>query len=143
MDIKIPNLGDGIDSATVISILVSPGESVSKDQTLIELETDKAVAPVPAPENGEIGSITIKEGDVFDARTKNHPSSNSTRTPSISLSRPFSKSLQAIIDCITSNLNRSSTLTLKVSVRQTDVANDSKALVRSTEAAYSISRAPA
>lgn len=65
MDIKIPNLGDGIDSATVISILVSPGESVSKDQTLIELETDKAVAPVPAPENGEIGSITIKEGDVL------------------------------------------------------------------------------
>ena len=64
MDIKIPNLGEGIESATVISILVSPGESVTKDQTLIELETDKAVAPVPSPSAGEIGTITVKEGDV-------------------------------------------------------------------------------
>ena len=38
MEIKIPNLGDGVDSAVVISILVKPGNSVSKDQTIIELE---------------------------------------------------------------------------------------------------------
>ena len=65
MDINIPNLGEGIESATVISILVAPGDTVSKDQTLIELETDKAVAPVPAPLDGEIKSIIIKEGDLL------------------------------------------------------------------------------
>ena len=63
MDIKIPNLGDGIDSAIVISILVKQGDTVTADQTLIELETDKAVAPVPSPAAGTITSLTIKEGD--------------------------------------------------------------------------------
>ena len=63
MDIVIPNLGDGIESAIVISILVKPGESVTQDQTLFELETDKAVAPVSAVEAGVIESITISEGD--------------------------------------------------------------------------------
>ena len=63
MEIKIPNLGDGIDSATVISILVNPGDNVEKDQTLVELETDKAVAPVPAPAAGVLESVSISEGD--------------------------------------------------------------------------------
>ena len=63
MEIKIPNLGDGIDSAIVISLLVKEGDTVTKDQTLIELETDKAVAPVPAPASGTITSLTVKEGD--------------------------------------------------------------------------------
>ena len=63
MEIKIPNLGDGIDSATVISILVNPGDNVEKDQTLVELETDKAVAPVPAPASGILESVSISEGD--------------------------------------------------------------------------------
>ena len=43
MDIKIPFLGDGIESAVVLSILVKPGDSVQLDDTIIELETDKAV----------------------------------------------------------------------------------------------------
>ena len=63
MDIKIPNLGDGIESAIVISILVKPGDEVSSDQTLLELETDKAVAPVPSPSSGKIETISISEGD--------------------------------------------------------------------------------
>ena len=63
MQITIPNLGDGIDKADVISILVKPGDTIEKDDTLIELETDKAVAPVPAPSSGKIKEIHIKEGD--------------------------------------------------------------------------------
>jgi len=67
MDIKIPNLGDGIESAIVISILVKPGDSVTNDQTLLELETDKAVAPVPAPTDGVITALSISEGDTVIA----------------------------------------------------------------------------
>lgn len=67
MDIKIPNLGDGIESAIVISILVKPGDSVTNDQTLLELETDKAVAPVPAPTDGVITGLSISEGDTVIA----------------------------------------------------------------------------
>ena len=64
MDIKIPFLGDGIDSANVVAILVKPGDSVSVDQTLIELETDKATAPVPSLSDGVVEQIVVNEGDV-------------------------------------------------------------------------------
>jgi pyruvate dehydrogenase E2 component (dihydrolipoamide acetyltransferase) len=67
MDIKIPILGDGIESAIVISVLVKQGDSVTSDQTLLELETDKAVAPVPAPADGVISSLSIAEGDTVVA----------------------------------------------------------------------------
>lgn len=63
MDVKLPFLGDGIDSATVLNILVSPGDSVEKEQSIMELETDKAVAPVPSPSAGKVASILVKAGD--------------------------------------------------------------------------------
>ena len=63
MKITIPNLGDGIDSATVLSVMVAEGDAIAEDQILLELETDKAVAPVPATEAGTIASLHIKEGD--------------------------------------------------------------------------------
>jgi pyruvate dehydrogenase E2 component (dihydrolipoamide acetyltransferase) len=64
MDIKIPFLGDGIDSAIVLSVNVAVGDNVDLDQTIIELETDKAVAPIPTTASGKIQTITVKEGDV-------------------------------------------------------------------------------
>ena len=64
MEIKIPFLGDGIESANVISVLITEGESIDAEQILVELETDKATAPVPAPSSGVIETILIKEGDV-------------------------------------------------------------------------------
>jgi len=63
MDIKIPFLGDGITSAVVLTIAVKPGDLVQKDQTLLELETDKAVASVPSPASGVIKELTVKVGD--------------------------------------------------------------------------------
>jgi pyruvate dehydrogenase E2 component (dihydrolipoamide acetyltransferase) len=64
MDIKIPFLGDGIDAANVVGILVSVGDVVVIDQTLIELETDKATAPVPATAAGTVSAILVSDGDV-------------------------------------------------------------------------------
>ena len=64
MEVKIPFLGDGIDTANVASILVSPGDSVSVDDTVVELETDKATAPVPSLYDGTVESISVSEGDV-------------------------------------------------------------------------------
>lgn len=64
MDIKLPFLGDGIDSATVLSVMVKAGDSVQKEQTILELETDKAVAPIPCSDAGTVSEILVKEGDV-------------------------------------------------------------------------------
>ncbi len=63
MNIKIPHVADGITSGTVVSLLVKVGDQVKKDQTVLELETDKAIAPVPSPDAGTITAILVKEGD--------------------------------------------------------------------------------
>jgi pyruvate dehydrogenase E2 component (dihydrolipoamide acetyltransferase) len=62
MDVKLPNLGEGADSGTVVGIMVKPGAQVKKGQNIIELETGKAVAPIPAPAAGTITTIHVKEG---------------------------------------------------------------------------------
>lgn len=62
MDVKLPNLGEGADSGTVVGIMVKPGAQVKKGQNIIELETGKAVAPIPAPAAGTVTAIHVKEG---------------------------------------------------------------------------------
>ena len=63
MDVKLPNLGEGADSGTVVGILVKPGAQIKKGQSLIELETGKAVAPIPSPAAGTVTDIRVKEGE--------------------------------------------------------------------------------
>ncbi|MFW5733276.1 MAG: 2-oxo acid dehydrogenase subunit E2 [Planctomycetota bacterium] len=64
--IKLPDLGEGIESADVVGVLVSPGDDVKADQGLIEIETDKASVEVPAPRAGTIASIDVKEGQTIN-----------------------------------------------------------------------------
>ena len=63
MDLRLPRLGEGAESGTVVSVLVKEGDSVAKGQTLIELENEKAVAPIPATVAGTIARLRVKEGD--------------------------------------------------------------------------------
>src|SRR6185436_6843690 len=64
--IKLPNLGENIESGDVLSILVHEGDTVKADQDLLEVETDKATMPVPAPQAGKITKILISEGDTVN-----------------------------------------------------------------------------
>ncbi|MRI31629.1 pyruvate dehydrogenase complex dihydrolipoyllysine-residue acetyltransferase [Endozoicomonas sp. OPT23] len=59
--IKIPDIGSG--SAEIIEICVASGDSVSADDSLIVLESDKASMEVPAPRDGQITEILVKVGD--------------------------------------------------------------------------------
>lgn len=63
MDLKLPKLGEGSDSGVVVSIFVNEGDTIAKDQTIIELENEKAVAAVPATAGGVVAKIHIKAGD--------------------------------------------------------------------------------
>ena len=63
VEIKLPVLGEGVDSGTVAGVLVTAGDSVEADAPLIELETDKAVIEVPATEAGVVASLPVKAGD--------------------------------------------------------------------------------
>jgi pyruvate dehydrogenase E2 component (dihydrolipoamide acetyltransferase) len=60
---KLPELGEGIKSADVVSVLVKPGDVIKKEQGVIEIESEKASAEVPCPFAGKIVEVRIKEGD--------------------------------------------------------------------------------
>ena len=62
MDVKLPQLAEGVESGTVVGILVSEGQEVKKDQPIMELETQKAVGSIPSPASGTITKIHVKEG---------------------------------------------------------------------------------
>ncbi|MGH7826883.1 MAG: dihydrolipoamide acetyltransferase family protein [Candidatus Binatia bacterium] len=62
MDVKLPQLAEGVESGTVVSILVSEGAEIKKDQPIMELETQKAVGSIPSPESGVVTKIHVKEG---------------------------------------------------------------------------------
>jgi len=63
VEFKLPELGENIESGTVVGILVSVGDSIAEEQGVIEIETDKATAEVPAPANGVVKEIHVQDGD--------------------------------------------------------------------------------
>src|SRR4051794_32863795 len=63
MDVRLPNLGEGVDSGSVVNIFVKEGDVIAKGQTILELENEKAVAPIPSPAEGRITGIRVKPGD--------------------------------------------------------------------------------
>ncbi len=62
IEVKLPELADGVDSADVLDVLVKPGDSVSKNQAVIEIETDKATAEIPAPQAGKVTKVHVSTG---------------------------------------------------------------------------------
>ncbi len=62
MDVKLPRLAEGVEGGTVVNILVSEGQQILKDQPFMELETQKAVGSIPAPDSGTVTKIHVKEG---------------------------------------------------------------------------------
>ncbi|HEX3058124.1 MAG TPA: biotin/lipoyl-containing protein, partial [Usitatibacter sp.] len=62
IEVKVPDIGDFKD-VPVIEVLVKPGDSVKKDDSLITLESDKATMEVPAPSSGTVKEIRVKVGD--------------------------------------------------------------------------------
>lgn len=69
IEVKLPNVGDGIDSGDVLEIYVAVGDAVTKDQGLMELETDKATVTVPSPQAGTITKILVKPGQAVPIGT--------------------------------------------------------------------------
>jgi len=62
LEFKLPELGEGVTSADVASLLVAEGETVSAGQNVVELETDKAVVELPIPHAGVVKKILAKLG---------------------------------------------------------------------------------
>jgi len=65
IEVKLPDLGEGIETADVLNVLVNEGDDIQKDQDLVEIETDKATAEVPSPQAGKVMKIHVAAGDTI------------------------------------------------------------------------------
>ena len=62
-EFTIPNLGDGVAQGDVLKVLVKPGDAITVDQPVLELETDKATIEVPSDVAGTVKDVKVKAGD--------------------------------------------------------------------------------
>lgn len=67
VDIKVPVLPESVADATIATWHVAPGEAVSRDQNLVDIETDKVVLEVVAPADGSLAEILAEEGTTVTA----------------------------------------------------------------------------
>jgi pyruvate dehydrogenase E2 component (dihydrolipoamide acetyltransferase) len=65
-EFKLPELGEGVESADVSRIYVSEGDEIEANQNIMELETEKAVADLPCPHAGKVSKVHVSEGDTID-----------------------------------------------------------------------------
>ncbi|MCG5523768.1 2-oxoglutarate dehydrogenase complex dihydrolipoyllysine-residue succinyltransferase [Ectothiorhodospira haloalkaliphila] len=66
-EVKIPQLPESVSDATIVSWHKRPGDAVQRDEILVDIETDKVVLEVPAPQDGVMGDIIEDEGSVVTA----------------------------------------------------------------------------
>src|SRR5262245_13001724 len=62
-EFKIPELGENVASGDVTRVLVNVGDTIARDQPVLELETDKATIEVPSSVAGVVKDIKVKQGD--------------------------------------------------------------------------------
>ena len=67
IEIKVPPLPESVSDATLVAWHKSLGDTVSRDENLVDLETDKVVLEVPAPSSGTIARIVVKNGATVEA----------------------------------------------------------------------------
>ena len=63
IEMKLPELGENIESGDVLRVMVKPGDQVKNDQPVLELETDKATIEVPSSAEGVITEVRVKTGE--------------------------------------------------------------------------------
>jgi len=81
MDVKLPRLGEGADSGTVVNLFVKEGDQIAKDQPVLELENEKAVATIPSTATGTVAKVFVKAGDKISVGQKLLSVSESGATP--------------------------------------------------------------
>jgi pyruvate dehydrogenase E2 component (dihydrolipoamide acetyltransferase) len=62
-EFRLPELGENVKSGDLVKVMVSAGDTVSQDQPVLELETDKATLEVPSPVSGTVQQVFVKDGD--------------------------------------------------------------------------------
>src|SRR5437867_102513 len=63
IELKLPELGESIETAEVIRLLVGEGDTIKAEQNVMELESEKAAFPLPSPNAGKVAKVRVKEGE--------------------------------------------------------------------------------
>ena len=66
IEFRLPELGEGIESGQVIEVFVAPGDRVTLEQPLLEVETDKAAIEIPSPADGTVIDVCVSAGDTVE-----------------------------------------------------------------------------
>ena len=64
VEFQLPDVGEGLEEGEIVSWLVAPGDTVSRDQPLVEVQTDKALVELPSPVAGQVVSLAFGAGDI-------------------------------------------------------------------------------
>ncbi len=62
-EFKLPELGENIETAEIVKVVVSEGDTIKEDDIVLEIETDKATVEVPSEVSGKVKKVHVKEGD--------------------------------------------------------------------------------
>jgi len=68
-EFKLPDVGEGIQEGEIVEWHVAPGDQVTEDQVMADVETDKAVVDLPAPVDGTVVDLLAEEGEVVPVGT--------------------------------------------------------------------------
>jgi len=68
-EFKLPDVGEGLTEADIVSWHVKPGDTVEVNQVIVEIETAKAVVELPSPYEGTVTGLLVSEGDTVDVGT--------------------------------------------------------------------------
>lgn len=100
VDVKLHDIGEGMTEAEVLHFFVKPGDEVSVDQPLVEVQTDKMTAELPSPAAGTVKEIKAETGDVIEVGTtiitlegageQTEPTENTSPQPAVQKETPHS-----------------------------------------------------
>lgn len=66
---KLPDIGEGIHEGEILKWFVKPGDTIREDDTLAEVQNDKAVVEIPSPVNGKVLELNADEGQIVEVGT--------------------------------------------------------------------------
>jgi pyruvate dehydrogenase E2 component (dihydrolipoamide acetyltransferase) len=69
LEFRLPDLGEGIHEAEILSVKIAAGDSVREDQAIFEVETDKAVVEIPSPFSGTVEKVNVSVGQIVPVGT--------------------------------------------------------------------------
>ena len=101
MDLKLPKLGEGADSGVVVTVFVKEGDTIARDQAVIELENEKAVASIPSTGAGIVTKVYVKAGDRISAGQRILTLAGGTVSPTQATAQPVAESKEERLTPIT------------------------------------------